>query len=346
MNKRVIMITAGLILVSGAQASMKGSWGALDLSVQTEATHFSTDPFSPSEGNDFTGGGAGLKASYRSHNFLIPPLSMGAGVIVAQPVLDEGNGVNGAGDPAGFSPAWLFGYGKAGDEATESAGTAYINELYFKFAQRGWELKLLLQELDTPMVGSGDNTLMPNSYNAVDFHYWPGGGWMIDAGYVMAMAGADVGAHKKPTGFEVAQDRDSFQSMSKALTGSDTVDDQGLWMIGATYNPSGQPVQANFYYYTMLDFEVAPDQEESMGLLYGDFKYSGYYEAIYDTNSKGERYVKYPRRERWRIAGQYYSGDFTINPNYSVFGLYGKFVPGRHSPFIFDLASTNVSGDG
>ena len=133
--KKTTLLASVLLSSSLLQGSfLKGDAGSLDIKVGAEAAMSTSNPWF-AETDGLAALSVGAKIDYLSPTFLIPQLSMGASLLVSQPVLSDDNS------------AAIFGQAKDdGKNNPSSEGVVNLSQLYFKFTNSNYRATCRLLE--------------------------------------------------------------------------------------------------------------------------------------------------------------------------------------------------------
>ena len=135
--KKTTLLASVLLSSSLLQGSfLKGDAGSLDIKVGAEAAMSTSNPWlAIPETDGLAALSVGAKIDYVSPTFLIPQLSMGASLLVSQPVLSDDNS------------AAIFGQAKDdGKNNPSSEGVVNLSQLYFKFTNSNYRATCRLLE--------------------------------------------------------------------------------------------------------------------------------------------------------------------------------------------------------
>jgi hypothetical protein len=157
-------------------------------------------------------------------------LSFEVGVGVGVPAMESNDAVAGN-----------FYVGNLSDDGTESETYSVITKANVTYDMGSAFVKAGYQELDTPLAGTDDIRLTPNTHMAVVAGYTGVENLTIVAAQVMQMQGWD-----STEGFE-------YVAMSDAALG-EAVDDKGVTAVGAVYSAEGEmSPNGQLWYYSMPD---------------------------------------------------------------------------------------------
>jgi hypothetical protein len=268
MKKSIGLSLAAATLLAGNVMAMDLAGGALTGDVR--ALYLSVD-----DGTDtFTGTGLGINPTFSMD--IGSGLSFEVGAGIAVPVMESDDAVAGS-----------MALGKVNDDGDGSEMYALLNKYNVTYSFGEGFVKVGAQNLDTPLAGSDDIRLVPNTFTAAVLGYTGVKNVTLIAAQVMSMAGKVDGA---------ADDSETFQSMStQALGTASTVDDQAVTALAAVYGDEEAGANGQLWYYMM------PEPIEGIGAVSAMYLDAGMKFGMVDVAAQYGSFA----------VADYYSNSFT-----------------------------------